>query len=126
MRQTSMRQSLFLTNSILAVIATLGAAPALGEETNGGQNKNVAAIVTTYFHNSHADVIVSRLLQTDTLDGQGRKSPLRLASLYIDQVSANDIGVKLAADHQVPVYRSIREALTLGGDKLAVDGVLLI
>jgi hypothetical protein len=90
------------------------------------QPKRVAAIVTTYFHNSHADVIVSRLLQTDTLDGQGRKSPLSLASLYIDQIADNDIGIKLAADYKVPVYDSIRKALTLGGDKLAVDGVLLI
>src|SRR5215213_10294013 len=102
MRQTSMRQTLFLTKSILALIATLGAGSVLADEPAEPQNKSVAAIVTTYFHNSHADVIVSRLLQTDTLDGQGRKSPLRLASLYIDQVGPNDIGLKLAAEHKVP------------------------
>src|SRR5688572_24381584 len=53
--------------------------------------KNVAAIVTVYHHNSHADVIVSRLLQTDTLDGKGKDSPLKLVSLYTDQRPANDM-----------------------------------
>jgi hypothetical protein len=44
--------------------------------------EQVAAVVSAYHHNSHADVIVSRLLQTDTLDGQGRTYPLELVSLY--------------------------------------------
>ena len=45
----------------------------------------VAAIVTEYGHNTHADLIVSRLLLTDMLDGTGRESPLKLVSLYTDQ-----------------------------------------
>ena len=35
--------------------------------------KRVAAVTTVYYHNSHADVIVSRLFQTQTLDGPGRE-----------------------------------------------------
>jgi hypothetical protein len=88
--------------------------------------KKVAAIVTSYFHNSHADVIVSRLLQTDTLDGKGRGYDLELASLYTDQVPDNDISRRLAGEHGVPIYPTIREALTLGTGELAVDGVLLV
>ena len=37
-----------------------------------------------------------------------------------------DIGRELAESHGVPIYQSIRQALTLGGNELAVDGVLLI
>ena len=48
--------------------------------------KKIAAVITAYYHNSHADVIVGRLLQTDTLDGKGRTYPLKLVSLYTDQV----------------------------------------
>jgi hypothetical protein len=93
---------------------------------HGQATKRVAAIVTEYRHNSHADVIVSRLLLTDTLDGKGRESRLQLASLYTDQRPANDISRLLAASHRFPIYSNIADALTLGTGKLAVDGVLLV
>ena len=86
----------------------------------------VAAVVTEYRHNSHADVIVSRILQTDTLDSKGKESPLDLVSLYTDQVPKSDTSRKLAAAHKFPIFPSIAETLTLGTDSLAVDGVLLI
>lgn len=88
--------------------------------------KRVSAIVTEYRHNSHADVLVSRLLLTDTLDGKGQEYSLRLASLFTDQRPANDISRLLAASHRFSVYDNVHDALTLGTDKLSVDGVLLI
>jgi hypothetical protein len=86
----------------------------------------IAAIVTSYFHNSHADVIVSRLFQTDTLDGKGRAPRLKLVSLYTDQVPDNDVSRALAKQYGFPIYDTIAGALTLGSGELAVDGVLLI
>ena len=88
--------------------------------------KDVAAIVTEYRHNSHADIIVSRLLQTDTLDGKGKVSPLKLVALYTDQVPEKDTSRRLAATHGFPIKPTIAETLTKGTGKLAVDGVLLI
>lgn len=96
------------------------------EPTNSILTKNVAAIVTVYRHNSHADVIVSRLLQTDTLDGKGKDSPLKLVSLYTDQRPADDTSRLLAASHRFRISETIEDALTLGTGRLAVDGVLLI
>src|SRR2546425_866416 len=88
--------------------------------------KKMAAIVTVYHHNSHADLIVSRLLQTDTLDGKGKDSPLKLVSLYTDQRPEKDISRLLAASHRFRLSETIQDALTLGTGRLAVDGVLLI
>ena len=96
------------------------------ETTNSAAVKTIAAIVTVYNHNSHADLIVSRLLQTDTLDGKGNESPLKLASLYTDQKPEKDISRLLAASHRFRVSETIEDALTLGTGRLAVDGVLLI
>jgi hypothetical protein len=90
--------------------------------------KKVAVLTTTYYHNSHADVIASRLLETDTLDGLGRTPSLAMASLYTDQISEKppDIGQALATQHGVRRSPSIEDALTLGSGRLAVDGVLMI
>jgi hypothetical protein len=90
------------------------------------QIPRVAVITTEWRHNSHADVIASRLVQGYTLDGQGDFPKLKLASAYVDQFPANDMSRRLATQHGFTIFDSIQKALTLGGDKLAVDGVLLI
>ena len=88
--------------------------------------KKIAAIITEYRPNSHADVMVTKFLKGFPTD-EGLIPPrVDVASLYIDQFPENDLGVALAAEHNVPVYPSIVKALTLGGNALAVDGVLLI
>lgn len=86
----------------------------------------IAAIVTEYRENSHADVIVTKFLEgckALDLDYQPR---VEIASLYLDQTPPNDMGQELADRHKVPVFPTIEGALTLGGTALAVDGVLLI
>lgn len=88
--------------------------------------KRVAAIVTSYFPGSHADVIVGKFLRGFPTD-EGLLPPrTEIASLYIDQVHRRDIGRQVAHKYDIPLYESIRGALTLGGDTLAVDAVLLI
>lgn len=88
--------------------------------------KKIAAIITEFFRLSHADVMVPKFLMGFPTD-EGLIAPrVELASLYIDQYTDADIGRDLAAQHDIPIYPSIVKALTLGGDSLAVDGVLLI
>ncbi|MCA9268325.1 MAG: hypothetical protein KDA41_07630 [Planctomycetales bacterium] len=86
----------------------------------------IAAVVTAYYHNSHADVIVSRLLEGYNLNEKAPYPRMRLASLYVDQFPENDKSRELARKHRFPIFDSVAGALTLGGDTLAVDGVLLV
>jgi hypothetical protein len=86
----------------------------------------IAAIVTVYRHNSHADVIVGRILEGYHLDGDGEFPRLKLASLYTDQVPNGDKSRDLARQHGFPIHDTVAEALTLGTGKLAVDGVLVV
>jgi hypothetical protein len=89
-------------------------------------DKRVAAIVTAYHRYSHADNIVTRFMEGYSIVGKSYPPPCKVASLYIDQTPETDIGRPLAKQWRVPVYKTIAEALTCGGDKLAVDGVLIV
>ena len=85
----------------------------------------VAAIVTEYRRNSHADVLVGKILEG--FDQAGGPGPsLRLAALYTDQVPKADLSRELAKKHNFRIARTIEEAITLGGDKVAVSGVISI
>ena len=90
------------------------------------ESKKIAAIITTYFQHSHADVIATKYMKGFPTDTGLQMPRVELVSIYLDQVDDRDIGVGLAAEHNVPIYPSIRQALTLGGNALAVDGVILI
>lgn len=88
--------------------------------------KRLAAIVTEYRWFSHADVICGRLLGGHSANNRWTPPRTQLVSLYTAQVPANDMSRDLAARHGFKIYPTIREALTLGTAKLAVDGVVFI
>src|SRR2546426_3283711 len=118
-----MTRDLSLTVAALALVFARASA---AEPASAPPAKNVAALVTVYRHNSHAEMIAGRLLRTDTLDDKGNHSPLKLVSLYTDQRPTNDLSRRLAASHGFRTSETIEDALTLGTGRLAVDGVLLI
>src|SRR5436190_22315036 len=91
-----------------------------------GEPKRIAAIVTEYRPNSHADVIVGKYLEGYRQDGRPPQPRSRIVSLYTAQVPPNDLSRERAQKYAVPIYPAIPEALTLGTGRLAVDGVLLI
>jgi hypothetical protein len=49
-----------------------------------------------------------------------------IAGMFVDQTRANDLSRELSRTHGFTLYPTVEGALTLGGDRLAVDGVLLI
>jgi hypothetical protein len=88
--------------------------------------KKIAAIVTEYRPRSHADVIITKFIHGFPTDDGFHKPRVEVAGLYLDQIPENDIGLDLAEQNNIPVYNSILATLCLGGNELAVDGVLLI
>ena len=86
----------------------------------------IAAIITSYYPRSHADVIATKFMVGFPTDTGLIQPQTHLASMYIDQKHPNDIGFELSDQHEVPIYPSVVQALTLDGNELAVDGVLLI
>jgi hypothetical protein len=87
----------------------------------------LAAVVTTYFKFSHAQHIVDRFLYGYGWMGTHYRPPMDLVALYVDQVGKGDLSH--SRGEQFPslrIYPSIAEALTLGGSRLAVDGVVVV
>ncbi len=120
MKPITRRAFALQTGAILAGAGVVGAA-----QPERRERLPVAAIVTEYRTNSHADVIVGKILEGFDQDG-GAGPALRLAALYTDQVPKNDLSRELAKKHGFRIARTIEEAITLGGDKIAVSGVLSI
>src|SRR3954447_17743261 len=88
--------------------------------------KRIAAVVTEYRHNSHADVIIGKYLEGFLQDGKAAGPASHIVSMYTAQVHKNDMSRDMAKKYNIPIYPTIWETLTLGRDRLAVDGVLLI
>lgn len=88
--------------------------------------KPVALVMTEYRQNAHADVIGTRLLEGYEYWGKRVEPRVKVVSMYTDQVPANDMSRSKAAKHNVPIHNTVAEALTLGGAKLAVEGVVLV
>ncbi len=87
--------------------------------------KRVAGILTWYIEGSHADVLIGKVLEGWAYDG-GPGPNLELASLYVDQFPDRDMAREMARRHGFPIYDRIEDALTLGTQSIAVDGVLSV
>ncbi|WP_339925161.1 hypothetical protein [uncultured Cyclobacterium sp.] len=91
-----------------------------------GRPKRIAAILTEYRPNSHADVIVGKYLEGYNQDGMDPYPRSKIVSMFTEQVPDTDMSRDMAKKYGVPIFRTVADALTLGGDKLEVDAVLLI
>ncbi len=76
---------------------------------------------------SHGQGLVDRFLDGYGWEGRHYHPGVDIVSLYVDQKPSGDLSGERARRHPgLKVYPTIAEALTCGGDRLAVDGVLSI
>lgn len=87
----------------------------------------LAAISTIFFKYSHTQHIVDRFLEGYGWNGTHHHPEMDLVSLYVDQIGDRDLSKDRAQRFpSMKMYPTIAEALTLGGSKLAVDGIVVI
>lgn len=87
--------------------------------------KSVVAVLTAYSKGLHADVLIGKILEGWKQDG-GPGPALKLAGMYVDQFSAGDLARPMAEKYNIPIYDTIEQAVTTGGDTITVDGVISI
>jgi hypothetical protein len=86
----------------------------------------IAIIATIYRYLSHAQHFGDRFLVGYPYEGRWRSPGGKVVSLYVDQRPEGDQSVDRAREFGFPVYPTIAEALRCGGERLAVDAVLII
>jgi hypothetical protein len=86
----------------------------------------VAAIFTVFTYRSHAHVILEKFLEPYLFNGKRTVPGIDVVSFYADQTPGSDMSREVSQEYGIPVFKSIDEALCLGGKELAVDAVLSI
>ncbi len=83
----------------------------------------IAAVITTYYRNSHADVFIGNILRGFYWEGKPHPSELEIAAMHLEQTpAATDIGRAEAARHGIPLAPTVREAILPGLRGVALIG----
>src|SRR5688500_8018805 len=116
-------------NFLVASGAALASLPistvAQAQRSNAGR-KRMAVVTTEWRYRSHAWHMAERFLHGYPREGKWHKPPIDVVAAYVDQFPEGDLSRSRAKEFGFPIYTTVAEALRNGGDKLAVDAVLLI
>jgi hypothetical protein len=93
---------------------------------HNGAPLKVAVISSIYRYRSHTQHFCDRLLVGYPHAGRWHRPNLTIGSLYVDQTPVHDQSVDRAREFGFNIYPTIGEALRCGGDKLAVDAVMIV
>lgn len=116
----------FLKAGGLALGTALWAGSRPSQVEAAGKRLKVAAIFTEFTYRSHAHVILENFLKPYYFNGKRTESGMDVVSFYADQMPAGEMSHDIGREFQIPTFKTIDEALCLGGKELAVDAVLSI
>lgn len=88
--------------------------------------QRLAVVATVYRYLSHAQHIADRFLIGYPREGRWHRPDIKVVSLYVDQKPEGDLSAQRADEFGFRVYPTITETLRCGGERLAVDAVLII
>jgi len=109
-----------------AASAGLMIPPLAWTEEQAPARRKMAIVTTEWRFLSHAQHMGDRFLVGYPMKGKWHKPRLDVVSLYVDQTPEGDLSKKRGKEFGFRVYGTIAEALRCGGEKLAVDAVLII
>jgi hypothetical protein len=107
--------------------AVLQSQPAGATRQTGQRRPRIACLVSYWgLPTSHADWIVNKLLDGYWWKGAYTPSQVDVVSVYINQLDTSLLGQKVCKAKNIPIFKTVGEAVTLGGKELAVDGVVIV
>ena len=86
----------------------------------------VAAALTEFTYRSHAHVILENFLNPYLFNGETTDPGCEVVAMYVDQFPSGDMARGVAEERKIPIFKTIGEALRVGGKDMQVDAVLSI
>ena len=129
------RRDMLATTGMAGLAALTGSAAGAGAQTAGQspaattaqRRPRIACLVSHWgATRSHADWIVTKLIDGYWWQGAHMPSRVDVASVYIHQLDTSGLGQKVCKSKGIPIFKTVGEAVTLGGKELAVDGVVIV
>lgn len=98
----------------------------VAKATPSARRPKLAIILTQYGASSHGICYCTKFLEGKQFDDHFEPPRCDVVAMHLMEVAKDDIGLATAKKHNVPLFPSVATALCLGGDELAVDGVVII
>lgn len=118
---------MFNRRTFLAASAgLLGASRLLAQQAAAAKKKRLAVVTTEWRYRSHAWHMAERFLVGYPKHGRWHRPPFEVVAAYVDQHPEGDLSRKRSEEFGFPLFKSIAETVRCGGDRLAVDAVLII
>jgi hypothetical protein len=96
------------------------------KDAQPSKRKRVAIVTTVWRYLSHAQHMGDRFLIGYPHNGRWHRPAIDVVALYVDQKPEGDQSAERAREFGFAVYPTIAETVRAGGDRLAVDGVVVI
>jgi hypothetical protein len=106
--------------AMAGMAALTGIAPnAVAQAAQTSQKRPRIACLVSYWGlpTSHADWIVTKLLDGYWWHGAHTPSRVDVVSVYINQFETSLLGQKVCKAKNIPIYKTVGEAVTLGGER---------
>ena len=119
------RREMLTTTGMAGVAALTGSTADAARQTTG---KTRIACLVTYWGatRSHADWIVTKLIDGYWWKGAHTPSRVEVVSVYFNQRETSGLGQKVCQSKGIPIFDTVGDAITMGGKTLAVDGVVIV
>src|SRR5215469_15628870 len=124
--------SLFTRREMLGITGMAGLAALTGLVPDAvaqapQKRPRIACLVSFWgLPTSHADWIVNKLIDGYWWKGAHTPSRVDVASVYVHQFDTSLLAQKVCKAKNIPIFKTVGEAVTLGGKELAVDGVVIV
>jgi hypothetical protein len=101
---------------------------ALGSAVHAAEpaKRKLAVVTNVWTYRSHAWHMAERFLHGYPIKGKWHQPPFEVIAAYVDQKPEGDLSADRAKEFGFTIYPTVEEAVRRGGEKLAVDAVLVI